>query len=126
MGVGDCPYTTPAHDCSQTGAQIVVVCNTGNPGALIVNAMGAQKVACVQGVVVLQPGVYMHLSAASGSLVAKCYGTGTPLSPFASSPIKTYIVENGSLTQSSYPLVTADRPGGHSSVNGCAVGLSMH
>jgi hypothetical protein len=126
MGVGDCPYTTPAHDCSQAGAQIVLVCNTGNPGALIVNRIGAQKVPCVQGVVTLQPGVYMHLSAASGSVKAKCYGNETPLSPFTGSPIGIYHVENGSLAQSTYPLQTSSTQGTHSSVNGCTVALSLN
>ena len=125
MGVGDCPYTTPAHDCSQTNAQIVLLCNTGNPGALVVTPVGTQKVPCVQGVVTLQPGIYIHLSAASGSTAAKCLGNGAALSPFRGSPIQTYPVENGSLSQSNYPLLTAKNRGAHSSVNGCAVGLSL-
>ena len=128
MGVGDCPYTTPAHDCSQAEAQIVLVCNTaspGQPGALVVNVIDTHKVPCVQGVVMLQPGIYMHLSAAGATSKAKCLGTGTPLSPFQGSPIQTYSVQNGSLAQSVYPLMTAKNQGAHSSVNGCAVGLSM-
>jgi len=126
MGIGDCPDTTPAHDCSQTNARIVLVCNTGNPGALVVNSFGPSKVACVQGVITLQPGVYVHLSAASNSVKAKCYGNEITLSPFAGSPIQIYHVQNGSLAQSTDPLLTATTYGAHSSVNGCAVALSLH